>query len=140
MQAFIRYRKIFVSSDKKYSMLLGWFQLPNAIFGEVYLLVEPLFILTIIGVAIFYGNGSSLILAFSIMSIFLMFNFIATEDEKVKDKLSLVVLTPFIYLSLPLLSYVELVSLLSTFKNWRKLSPTLKAAGLWNHVNRSIAN
>jgi biofilm PGA synthesis N-glycosyltransferase PgaC len=138
-QAFIRYKKLFASGNKKYSKLLGWFQLPNAIFGEISLLLEPFFIMTIIAVAIAYSNPSSLILAFSIMAVFLIFNFVATDDESVKDKLSLVLLTPVIYLLLPVLAYVELVSLIRTLRNWRKLSPTLKDAGLWIHVNRSIA-
>jgi poly-beta-1,6-N-acetyl-D-glucosamine synthase len=140
MQAFIRYRKLFLSHNKKYGKALAWFQLPYALFGELYLMIEPLFIATIVTVAIMYSDASSIFVAFLIMSGFLMFNFLATDDEKLVDKLALVLLTPAIYFLLPLLAYVELVSLIKTARNWRQLSPDLKSAGHWVHVKRQPAS
>jgi biofilm PGA synthesis N-glycosyltransferase PgaC len=139
MQAFVRYRHLFMSRNKKHGRLLSWFQLPYAILGELYLIVEPIFIATIITVGILYSNPSAILIALTVMSVFMILNFIVTNDEKFKDKIKLVLLAPFIYLMMPVLSYVELVSLIKTIKNWRKLSPKVKTRGHWIPVQRAVA-
>jgi biofilm PGA synthesis N-glycosyltransferase PgaC len=106
MQAFIRYRHLFLSRDRKYGKLLAWFQLPYALFGEMYLIVEPIFIATIIAVGIIYSNPSAILIALSVMSLFMVLNFMVTNDEKIRDKIILVILAPVIYLMMPILSYV----------------------------------
>jgi biofilm PGA synthesis N-glycosyltransferase PgaC len=139
MQAFIRYRHLFLSRDRKYGKLLAWFQLPYALFGEMYLIVEPIFIATIIAVGIIYSNPSAILIALSVMSLFMVLNFMVTNDEKIRDKIILVILAPVIYLMMPILSYVELVSLFKTMRNWRKLSPNTKTSGHWVPVQRAAA-
>ncbi len=140
MQAFLRYKKLFLTRHKRHGKLLAWFQLPSALLGEVYLLIEPFFIATIIYVGFIYSNASSIALAFIIMSCFLIFNFIATEDEKWKDKFQLIFLSPVIYCLLPFLALVELISLCRTLKNWKLVSPNTKEKGHWVHVARKTVS
>ena len=136
LQSFVRYRHMFFSSNKKYGKMLSWFQLPYALFGELYLLIEPIFIGTIIFVTFAYGDTSSIPIALLIMSSFMAFNIIATEDEGLLNKLGLLYLVPVIYFMLPILAYIELVSLIKSIVNWRKISPETSEKGHWTHVKR----
>jgi biofilm PGA synthesis N-glycosyltransferase PgaC len=138
-QAFMRYRHLFLARHKKYGKLLCWFQLPYALFGEMYLIVEPIFIATIIFVGILYSNPSAILIALTVMSIFMVLNFVVTNDEKIKDKFQLILLAPIIYLMMPVLSYVELVSLFKTVIHWKSLSPKSKTVGHWVPVSRATS-
>ena len=136
MQAFIRYRNLFLSKNKKHGKMLSWFQLPYAIFGELYLVMEPLFIFTIIFVTVVYLDSSALPLAMTILIVFMALNIIAANKEKLSQKIALVYLLPVMYFMLPVLAFVELVSLVKTIKNWKELTPKRKTHGGWVHVAR----
>jgi len=140
MQTFVRYRHLFLSRNKKHGKLLSWFQFPYAIFGEIYLMLEPVFIATIIAVGILYGDPSSIVTALTVMSVFMALNILVTDDEKIKDKIKLILLTPLIYALMPLLSYVELMSLFKTLGSWRQWSPKSKVSGHWIPVTRAATS
>jgi cellulose synthase/poly-beta-1,6-N-acetylglucosamine synthase-like glycosyltransferase len=137
LQVFVRYRQLFLSRQNKHSKMFSWFQLPYAVFGELYLLAEPLLIGIILYVYFVYGDSQSVARAMGILTMFIVLNIIMSEDETWKDKLTLVYLTPVIIILLPVLTYVELSALFKSLKNWRMLSPKTKQKGSWQHVKRA---
>lgn len=130
-QAFVRYKRMFFSRNRKYSKLLSWFQLPYAILGEIYLVLEPLFLFTILLVALAYQDSSAMLTSFTILGVFFGINIVLNDTERVRGKLELVYLLPITLLLMPLLSYVELRSLVKTLRNWTAVSPNITTAGHW---------
>lgn len=139
LQVFFRYRRLFMTRDKKYARLFTWLQLPYALIAELYLLAEPFFIGVIIYVGIAHGDSQSILIAFGILFTFIIMNILTAEDVPPLKKLTLVYLTPIIGILLPVLSYVELSALVKSARNWKNLSPKTHQSGSWQHVKRASA-
>lgn len=139
-QSFVVYKKLFFSTEKKYSKALTWVFLPYALFSEAMLVLEPIFIGFILYIIAVSRNVSPIVFALTILSIYIGINVMSEEYETFSTKIKLVLLAPFMYFLFFLLSFIELVALTKSIADYKKIFSAKSArsgSSHWKHVDRS---
>jgi len=109
-QTFWEHRRLFFSLDPRHNKLLCWLVLPLAMFSEMQLAMEPLFLLVLYAFSFASGDFSAFLSGVAVVS--LMF-FIQAHDDKEQSKKSLW-LAPIGWLLFYLCSFVECYSLMKS--------------------------
>jgi poly-beta-1,6-N-acetyl-D-glucosamine synthase len=109
LDTFIRYRRLFFSTEKKHNKFLSWFVLPYALLAEIQLLFEPISIALLISYSIFSGDYVSLSLG--VMFIFIIY-IVSSLFTKERVNPSILVLFPFTWAFFYILMWVEYLALI----------------------------
>jgi cellulose synthase/poly-beta-1,6-N-acetylglucosamine synthase-like glycosyltransferase len=137
-QTFLKNRSMFFSSDKRYSKSLSWFFLPYAIFSDFAFFLEPLLVTYIWFVVIYFRDLNSFFTMIIVITFYLGINILAEDTFSFKEKVELLLLTPFMYFLFYILSLVEYVALLKSWINIPNLRPSLlKNKQSWQPITRS---
>lgn len=136
-QTFVKHRELFFNRSGKYDKRLTWYQLPYALFGEFVLLLEPLLVAFIIVVSILYGDLTSLISVYLIVTGYVLLILIGENTESFSSKLGMSIGLPFIYFLLYILSAVEFVALMRSIGRSRILFGSQELESTWEHVERT---
>jgi cellulose synthase/poly-beta-1,6-N-acetylglucosamine synthase-like glycosyltransferase len=136
LQTFLKNRELFFSRQKRHAKILTWYQLPYALFGEFTLLLEPILVGFIIGVTIAFGDLSSLLWVYAIVSAFVLLLVLGEDTEPWPAKLLLFVYMPLVYLLMYVLTAVEFLALLKSIRNIKNLRNKRTQHGAWQHVER----
>lgn len=137
MQTLIKNRALFFSTSRKYDKKLTWIQLPYAIFGEAVLLLEPILVGYIIYTTFAYGDLSSLLSVYLIVSGFVFLMLSGEESEAFKTKLGLAFVLPLAYFLMYILAAVEFIALIQSAMKTKHLLKQDYNEGSWEHVERS---
>lgn len=121
MQSFYKYWRLFFSMERKHTYWLSWFMLPYAVVQEVIYLIEPIILTTIVGVSIYYRSPGTIISAIVIIALYVIANVVGTAHLSRRDKLTLGVMSPFMYVFLYVLSVVEYIALIQALTRLPKL-------------------
>jgi cellulose synthase/poly-beta-1,6-N-acetylglucosamine synthase-like glycosyltransferase len=137
-QTFLKNRNMFFSLDKKYSKSLTLFYLPYALFGDLAFIIEPILTGFIFYVVIRYGDLTTLVSAFLLISSYIILNILAEDTIKIKDKIKLLLISPTMYFYFFILSFVEYIALIKAIINLKNLSSSIKQSNhTWVPVTRS---
>jgi poly-beta-1,6-N-acetyl-D-glucosamine synthase len=109
-QTFWEHRRLFFSLDPKHNKLLCWL-LPLALFSEVQLGLEPLFLLVLYIFSFISGDFSAFLSGVAI--VFLMF-VIQAADDKEHRNIAFLLLSPIGWLLFYLCTFVEVYSLMKS--------------------------
>lgn len=135
-KAFLKYRHLFFSSQKRHSKMLGWYTLPNALLQEVLMLFEPFLFVYIQAILIYYGEwktyGAMLLFFGLLISSALWQDRFESRWEKIKLLLQL----PLAYFGLFLLTLVDFWGLLKSIKKTKALVKQTDKHANWEHVER----
>lgn len=111
LETFIRYRKLFFSKDKGHSRFLSWFVLPYALYGEIQMLFEPMFVALVASYTIITGDY----LSAGLSAIFIFFTFIAAYLFGDREESPLyILLFPAMWILFYVLVFVEYFALLKS--------------------------
>jgi biofilm PGA synthesis N-glycosyltransferase PgaC len=135
-QVFLKYRRMFFSMNSKYHKRLTLLALPYALYADIAFFFEPLLTGFILYLVIRYGDWSTLLSAYIVLTTYLLINLYAEETESWKTKIKL---TPFAFLQYPLafaLSAAEYAALIKSLLKTRQLL-TRVGGSSWTHVTRS---
>lgn len=136
-QTFLKNANLFFSRDSKYTKSLTWFYLPFALYGDLSYFIEPLLLTYILGVSLYYHNILSLLSACVVMSTYLTLNVLAESTISLKRRVLLAFISPLMYVSFYVLSFVEYVALLRTIIGLPNLAQSLLTDTCgWVHVKR----
>lgn len=136
-QTLMKHSRLFFNSSKKYTRRLTWYQLPYALFGEFVLLIEPILVSYILFIVLRYGDLTSLVSVYIIVTSFIFLILLGEESESIKAKLGLSIALPVMYFLLYILSIVEFLALAKSLVGTRRLFRKDFAEGKWEHVERS---
>ncbi len=139
-QTLLKNKDMFFNSSKKYDKRLTWIQLPYALFGEFILLLEPFLVGYILWVTFMYSDVSSLMIVYGIVSSFVFLILLGENTETVRAKLLISVALPAAYFLMYILAVVELIALLQSFTNSKKIFHRSSMQSTWEHVERSGVN
>lgn len=135
-KAFVKYHSLFFNRNKKYSKTLTWFTLPQALIQELFMLIEPVIFLYLQYLIIVHMDFITFINVITYFSILTFLSISVDKIETFSQKIILVLILPFVYFGMFLLTIVEYLSLArSIFKTKTLLSNSDKHAN-WQHVER----
>jgi poly-beta-1,6-N-acetyl-D-glucosamine synthase len=135
-QSLYKHRHMFFNTSKKYSKTLTMFFLPYSMLLELSLFLEPFFIAYMLYFSISNRDVNAM-LGSAIFLAFFMFATLATEDDMSnKMKIKLLLLAPFTFLFMYVITIIEYLSLIRTWLNWNSLFGKTEEKGNWEHVER----
>lgn len=139
-QVFLKYRHLFWSRKKKYSKVLSWFYLPYALFNELICMLEPLSFLFMIYLLVNYGDLAVIASSFLVFTFYVsMYITGVTSGYSLAERIRFIVSTPFVYVGVFVLSFVEYTATIRGFKNLLKIYKEHKSGNSsceWQHVER----
>ena len=136
-QTLLKNKDMFFSKSKNYDKKLTWIQFPYALIGELVLLVEPLLVGYILWVTVAYGDTTSLLSVYIIVSSFIFLMLLGENTETTKTKLSLSAILPLAYILMYILAVVEFVALIKSLQRHKLLLSNTVEESSWQHVERS---
>jgi cellulose synthase/poly-beta-1,6-N-acetylglucosamine synthase-like glycosyltransferase len=125
LQTFLKNSEMFFSFDRKYAWRLTTFILPSALFQEVFYLLEPLIVGYIIFVSIYYKDPSAFIMAYTVISLYILVNVWSSSQLSKTERLKLSFAALTMYLFLYALSIVEYVALIRSIRRLHHLPKSL---------------
>lgn len=114
MQTFLENKKLFFSRAEKHNKVLTWGVLPFAIFGDVQLFFEVIFLIFLYIYSYLTHDFSSFISGMIVVSSMFMVQMF--DDPKSRKKLSLYILAPVGWLLFYITTYIEYVALLQSIE------------------------
>lgn len=137
-QTWLDYKNLFFNRSKKHNRALTMAYLPTALFGEFTLLIEPFIILFFLVVGVYYQDATTILTAMLVITIYISLNVMLDDRETLKSKMRLLAITPVMYFTFFLLSFVELVALVRSIINSKTLKSNIKhGSASWKPVERS---
>lgn len=112
VETFLKYRKLFFSTEKKHNKILSWFILPLAVFGDIQLFFELFFIVFLYIYSYLTHDFSSFIYGIIVVSSMFVVQIVFDRQEKKWGHLLL--LAPIGWLLFYISTFVEFRALLQT--------------------------
>lgn len=125
LQTFLKNARIFFSPNRKYAWRLNWFILPYALVQEVMFLVEPFVVGFILFVSIYYHDPYAVLMAYTVITLYIWINVWSTAHLSVKERLKLMLSGMTMYLFLYALSIVEYVALIRSIRKLHHLPKSI---------------
>ncbi|MBI2621770.1 MAG: glycosyltransferase family 2 protein [Candidatus Levybacteria bacterium] len=113
-QTFLKNSNLFFSGNKIHTKGLSWIYLPFALFSDLAFIFEPLVVLFIAYLVIFYSDYLTLLSAMTVISFYLSMSVISEDTIDIKTKVKLILLTPATYFLFYILSFVEYLALIKS--------------------------
>lgn len=135
-KAFLKYRRLFFNTDVKFSKMLSWYTLPNAIFQEVFMLIEPVVFIYIQLVLLRYLEWQTYLTMIGFYAILIGLALCADSVEKWQQKVKLMCMIPMAYFGMFTLTIVDFVALMKSLVRTRTLLKRSEQRSSWNHVER----
>ncbi len=137
MQTFFKNRSVFFSRDRKHGKLLSWVYLPFVLFSEGLLLFDPFITLFVMWSTFVYAGITGFLTVYLFVSMFSVINILAESTEPWKAKSRLLLLAPFAYFLLMLMSFVDFVVLVQSLAKVHKIFRGTSKQGHWTPVERT---
>jgi biofilm PGA synthesis N-glycosyltransferase PgaC len=136
-QTFFKNKSMFFSRQRTFTKGLSWVYLPLALFYELTFLLEPLLLAFLVCIIFIGGDYRTLLSAVAVITFYVGMNIVADETLGWRDKLTLIVLAPTMYVLFNLLSFVEYVALLKSLVHMPRLRQSIaKQTHTWTPVER----
>ena len=136
-QTFLKNRKMFFSKDKRHTKGLSWIYLPYALYSDIAFLFEPVVLLYLLYIIVYYRDITTLFSSVSVITFNMGMSILAEDTLSWKDKVLLILLSPLMYFLFYLLSYVEYMALIKSVVNMRKLKRSLRTdESPWTPITR----
>lgn len=136
-QTFLKNKDLFFSRDQKYTRGLSWFYLPFALYSDLAFFFEPLLVVFIWSLVIYYRDFASLLSMLAITTFYLGLNILAEDTFSFREEVKLLTLVPIMYFLFYILSLVEYIALLKSWLNFRNLRPSLSREKYsWQPISR----
>lgn len=120
-QTFWKNRDLFFNKDKKYSRYLTIIYLPFQLFSEAVFLFDPVFIFYILYLSIRMGNFASYYGMFIFMMFYVAIAVATDYMSSAKERVILLLLSPFSYPIFFIVSIVEYAGLLKCIVKWKEI-------------------
>ncbi|EMF0081407.1 glycosyltransferase [Enterococcus hirae] len=135
-KAFLKYRSLFFSTDKKYSKWLTWITLPQSLLQELFMLIEPFIFLYIQWMIFRYTDWFTFLAANTFFATVVCFAVTSDRYETKKEKFKFILLIPIAYWTMFVLTIVEYISLLKSIYKIKDLLTNKEQHANWEHVER----
>ncbi len=139
MQTFFKNRAVFFSRDRKHTKQLSWVYLPFVLFSELLLLLDPFLTLFVLYTTLTYAGIGGFVTVYLFVSIFSVINIMAEETEPWPKRARLLLLSPFAYFLLMIMSFVDFVVVVQSVAKIHRIFNQSGKQGHWQPPERSGA-
>lgn len=136
IQSLIKHRKMFASTNGKYSLALSWYRIPMAFLGELLLVLEPLAIAFVVYISFKLANPAFLIGAYSTITLYLLSTLWPDEHMRIAKKFKLTLMAPFMYFILYIMNVVQLVAVTRCLFNYKLVLRKVEHKSSWVSPDR----
>jgi poly-beta-1,6-N-acetyl-D-glucosamine synthase len=137
LQTFRKNSHLFFSLRPEHDKRLTWMNLPFALYSELAFLLEPLVVLFVLYVVIYYQNLWTLLSAYAVMTTYSALNVLAEGSHALRDRLKMMAFTPVQYPLLLIISLAEYCALLMVIPKLPDLIARRHGDARWEHVTRA---
>ncbi len=135
-QSLFKYHQLFINFNfRKYTLTLSWWKLPKIFIEEFFMLVDPLLSLWMLWLIFRFADASMLVTIGVTYFIFALATF-SVEQLKSRERLKMLLISPFTYLLLYTINIVDFLCLLRCLKNFRQIIFGHHLQNSWQHVDR----
>lgn len=136
MQTFYKNRALFFSKNEKHTKPLTWVYLPFTLLSEALLLIDPLLIVAVLGVAVVSGGLWGFMLVYIVTTAFFTLNILVDDSETAREKGKLLLFMPVAYFLIIIMAFVDFIALIQSLRKLNSLSSNDSSTGHWRHVER----
>ena len=136
LQSILKYRSLFGSTSRIYSLMLTLYRIPMAFFGEFMLLLAPFVLGYIIYYCVVIGNVSIFIGSYLTITLYLLLNILPDEHINWSKKLEMSIYAPIMYFVMYLMDLVQLVAIIRCVFNYPKVFRRVKMLSTWKSPER----
>lgn len=133
--AFVKYHHLFFNCKRKFSKMLTFIKLPNAILQEFFMLMEPYIYIYLLFIAIQYKDWQMMLSMVCYVFIVIVLS-VSSSHESFKNQCILSVIAPINFFLSYILTIVEYSSLINSIVHMRSIIDYKSNHANWNHVER----
>lgn len=134
-KALVKYRQLLFNLTGPYTKTLSWWKLPKVYLEEGLMLLEPVVIVWVLGMAIAYLDPTTIVSILIFYTVFALATFIP-EDLSPLERVQLLLIAPLTYLILYVINVVDWVCLIRCLGKWRSIVQNRDQTARWEHVQR----
>lgn len=134
-KALVKYRRLLFNLTGPYTKTLSWWKLPKVYVEEALMLVEPVVIGWVLGIAIAYLDPTTIISILIFYAVFALATFIP-EDLSPLERVRLLLIAPLTYLVLYVINVVDWICLMRCLRQWKSIVQNRDQTTRWEHVQR----
>lgn len=139
-QTFLKNSQYIFSSSDQHNKRVAWFMIPFALLQDVLFFLEPFVIIFFLYNLVMYGDLTTLMVAFTVVNLYVVINIMSTQHINLQDKTILALLAPVMYGLMYILSFAEYLALIMSVKNLPKLRSSLyKKHTVWKSPIRTTS-
>lgn len=137
LQSLLKYRSLFMNLNSRYSRSLTWYRIPMSFIGELIVLTEPLLIAYIVYLSFLAMSLQSFVGAYTLITLYLLWNIWPDEHMNFKDKLKMTAYTPIMYFVFYVMNFVQFVAIIRCLLNFKKVLRKTATSAVWTSPERS---
>jgi biofilm PGA synthesis N-glycosyltransferase PgaC len=122
LQNLVKYRKMLLSRDSKFSKSLSWYRMPLAFIGELLLLLEPVSLGYVTYLSVKYFTLSLVIGAYMTICVYLLLIIWPDEHLTIKGKVKASLYVPLLYFIFYIMNAVQLISVVRCLINHKTVT------------------
>lgn len=136
LQALYFSRSLFFTRKTSLTKMLTWYRLPLVIWGEIMLLLEPLFLTYFVYLAIALHTPVMFIVSWAALMLTLFFVIWGDDNLTTVQKIRFTMFMPIMYFLYYVLSFMQIVAMFKALFNYRKIRGLDEMRGTWVSPNR----
>lgn len=137
LQSLFKYRNLFMNRGGQYSWALTWYRIPMAFVGELIVITEPFLVAYVVYLSFLALSFHAFVGAYSLITIYLLWNVWPDEHMKIKDKLKMTAYTPVMYFVFYVMNFVQLVAVIRCVFNIKQVLRKTTTSAVWTSPERS---
>jgi biofilm PGA synthesis N-glycosyltransferase PgaC len=135
-QTFFKNKDVFFNTDKKYTKRLTFLYMPFIVFTDIAYIIEPLLMGYLLYISVLYKDPYTIIIAFLIMTTFVILNVLSEDTTKLSERVKLALLAPSMFVLFHIINFVEYVALIKSLLGVNKIRKRIDQGCTWTHVER----
>lgn len=137
LQSLVKYRRLFLSTDARYSRTLTWYRIPMAFLGELIVLTEPLLIAYVLYLSVLTLSPQTFLGAYTLITLYILWSIWPDEHMALRKKLTMTAHAPVMYFVFYIVNVVQLAAVLRCIVNLPHILRRQPTQSRWTSPERS---
>ena len=136
MQSLFKHRNLFMNGSNAHSKALTWYRIPMSFMGEIIVLTEPIMLAVIIYLSFMALSLQAFVGAYTLITLYLLWNIWPDEHMKFTQKLKMTTYTPIMYFLFYVMNAVQFVAVVRCLIHLGQVTGREATASTWTSPER----
>lgn len=137
LQSLFKHKRLFLNPRKEYSRTLTLYRIPMAFLGELIALLEPVLIVFVIYLSFQALSFTAFISAYSVITLYLLWNLWPDEHLKLSQKLTMTAQAPIMYFLFYVMNFVQFTAIIRCLFNPKQVLRLKPTSSVWTSPERA---